>query len=583
MKKSKLLLPLSILGLFALVGCGNSTSSSESSTTDSGSSSTSTTSVATSDAEDIEETSVADDSITSDFTLVNSSGTAVTPSGGVYTLSAADTYTASGKLSEGQILVNAADAEVVLELDGVSITNSSESPIYSTTCDTLKVKAKADTNNYIYDKRTTDYSTTTGTDGMAAIYCYDGDLDLVGKGNLYVYSYQNSGVQSKDNVKVKNQTLVIRAQNNGIKGNDKVTIEENPTIDIYADNNGIITSNSDVGSSAQHGYVYLNGGTTIINSNGDGIDAAYAIVTGTSTDDDGVAYAPSVAIYTDVYSAFYNSSVSSLSAVKYAYGGQSGNMGPGGQTSGTSSADKSEESSKGLKAGSYIEMSVGSIYSKNHDDGLHANKDSLESGSTGTGAITVSGGEVKIYSSDDGLHAEGALKVSGGTVNVLTSHEGVEGNTIAISGGTVIVTPVNTTDSEGVSIATDDAINASSSLTISGGYVDASVNSGGDYDCLDSNGSFTMTGGVVVARGPNNGTAGAIDVDGAVKMSGGTLLVCGSIAGSSTSLATSRSVTSTASSGSHSITVDGTTYSFTNSYTYSSCACYSSTSSVSTK
>ncbi len=586
MKKTKLLLPLSILGIFALVGCGTSSSSSSSSSAESSSSSSSSSSVETTSAENISETSVADDSVSGDFTLVNSSGTAVTATDGVYTLTAADTYTASGKLSGGQIYVNASGAEVILELNGVSITNSSVSPIYSATCDTLKIKALNDTTNYIYDKRTTDYSTTTGTDGMAAIFAYDGDIDLVGKGTLYVYSYQNTGVQSKDNLKVKNQTLYVRAQNNGLKGNDKVTIEEAANINIYADNNGIITSNSDVGSSAQHGYVYLNGGTTIINSNGDGIDAAYAIVTGTSTDEDGEVYAPSVAIYTDVYSAFYNSSVSSLSAVKYATGGQGGNMGPGGQTSGTSSADKSEESSKGLKAGSYIEVTSGSIYTKNHDDGLHANQNTLESGSTGTGAVTVSGGEVKIYSSDDGLHADGALSISGGTVNVVASHEGVEGKTIAISGGSVIVTPVNySSDSEGVEIITDDAINASNSLTISGGFVDAAVNPSGDYDCLDSNGTFSMTGGVVIARGPGSqGGAGAIDCDGNITISGGTLVACGNITsdGGTVSYKTNKvNGLSLHSQGSHTLTVDGTSYSFTNTYTYSSTVCYSSTSSVS--
>ena len=63
--------------------------------------------------------------------------------------------------------------------------------------------------------------------------------------------------------------------NNGIKGNDKVKIEEDPTIGIVCGNNGIRTSNSDVGTNAQHGYIYITGGTITINSYGDGIDAEY--------------------------------------------------------------------------------------------------------------------------------------------------------------------------------------------------------------------------------------------------------------------------------------------------------------------
>ncbi len=556
-------------------------SSSNSSSSESDSSETSSSYVS--------EVSVAEDSITSTFSLVDSSNNEITPVSGVYTLSEADTYTASGQLSEGQIYIDAADLEVEIEFKGVSISNSSVSPIYVADADTVELKFKKGYDNYFYDNRTTDYSDSSSTDGKACIYADNGDLKITGKGNVYVHSYQNSGIHGKDNVKVKNVTLSIEADNNGIKGNDKITIEENPTIEIYAGNNGLVTSNSDLGSSAQHGYIYINGGEMLIHAAGDAIDAAYAIEFGTSTDSDNVTYSPVVNAYTNVYSDY--GSTSSTKSVKYAgpWGGGSGQMGPGGGTAGDSSAEKSDTSAKGLKACEVINITAGDIYLATYDDAIHGNAESdntkivLDNGNYASGDVTISGGTLTLYASDDAVHADGDLVISGGTVNVTASHEGIEGNTINISGGTVVVTPVNySSDSEGVSIITDDAINASSSLVISGGYVDAAVNPSGDYDCLDSNGSFSMTGGVVVARGPaSQGGAGAIDCDGNITISGGTLLVFGNITsdgGSKSISTTSRSLSSMTSTGTHTFSVGGTSYTFENLYTYSSQACYSNSS-----
>ncbi|MCR5078324.1 MAG: carbohydrate-binding domain-containing protein [Bacilli bacterium] len=555
--KSKLLLALASSAL--LMSCG-STSGGSGSTYTSGSTGTNSASGQTS------AVSISEDDVDSDFTLVDESNNAISGTSGVYKITSAGTYTASGKLS-GQIYVDAADAEVELDLNGVSISNSSVSPIFVAACADFDLKALSGTSNYIYDNRTTDYSESEDdTVGKGAVYVADGDLKIKGTGTLSVTSLANSGIHGKDNVTVKNVTMLVKAVNNGIKGNDKVTIEENPTLGIVAGNNGIRTSSSDTGSSAQHGYIYINGGTITINSYGDGIDAEYAVEFGTSEDDDGNTCTPVVDIYTNKYSSYSYSEVSSSAKINYAYGGPGGgNQGGGNQgggfdgggMSGGSSAEKADESAKGIKANEAINITAGEIFCYTYDDGIHANSgESLENGSTSSGNITISGGEISLKASDDGLHADGTLNIKGGTINIAESHEGVEGNIINISGGETTV------------YASDDAVNASSALNISGGRVDSNMPASGDVDGLDSNGSFTISGGTIITRGPNSEMAAPIDVDGNVKMTGGTLIVVGYCPSISTSL-TKTSSSSGLSSGSHTVTIGGSTISYSNAYSYS--------------
>ena len=499
------------------------------------------------------------DSVSSSFSLTDESGIEVTPSGGVYTISAAGTYVASGRLEEGQIYVNAPSQVVEIDLQGVSVSSSSVSPIFAYDCEDLVLKAKNGYDNYIYDNRTTDYSTSADeTIGQSAIYVRNGDLKINGKGSLSVTSLANSGVQCKDNVTVKNVTMLVKAVNNGIKGNDKVTIEENPTLGIVAGNNGIRTSNSDKGTNAQHGYIYVNGGNITINSYGDGIDAAYAVSFGTSTDENNVTYTPTVDIYTNIYSSYsYSSSNVSTKNVRGPGGNPGGGGFDGGGMSGGKSAEKADDSAKGIKAVESIEVTSGDIYCYTYDDGLHTNADTLENGSTGAAKIDIKGGNLTLRASDDAVHADGTLTVSGGTLSVAESHEGLEGKNVVISGGTTTV------------VGSDDGVNASNSLTISGGRLDVTVSPSGDTDGIDSNGSISITGGVTITRGPNSEMAAPLDADGSTKMTGGTLIVVGYAPRNLSTTLQKTTSSAGLSSGSHTVTVGSETISYSNSYTYS--------------
>lgn len=526
--------------------------------------------------EDIE---ISEDKVTSDFSLVDEHGLAVDANNGIYMITTAGTYYAKGKLDGGQIYVDASEAIIEIELDGVSISNSSVSPIFVKDCDTVTIKVKKDSTNYIYDKRTTDCSSTNDdTIGTAAIYVANGNLKLSGKGTLSIESNYNSGIHSKDNVSIKNCTLLIKAMNNGIKGNDQVKIEENPTIGIVCGNNGIKTSNSSVGSSKNHGTIYIYGGTITINAYGDAIDAAYAVEIGSSSDSDGNTYTPVIDIYTNKYSSYTLVSEVQTEAVLTTLAGPGRPSGPGGQGGpggggfngggfgGGSSAEKADDSAKGIKANELISITAGEIFIYTYDDGIHTNNDVLDSGVTASANIVISGGVVTIKASDDGIHADGTLTINDGTIVIAESHEGLEGKNVEINGGSITIS------------ASDDGVNASKSISVSGGLLDVTVSPNGDLDGIDSNGTITISGGIIITRGPNSEMAAPLDADGTMKMTGGTLIVIGYAPRRLTTSGVTKTTSSSGtSSGSHTVTIGDQTITYNNAYTYSgSCTVFGS-------
>lgn len=528
--------------------------------------------------------------ITGEFSITSTDGSTITQNNSVYTITQAGEYTVTGLLSEGQIVVNADDnAEITIVLNGTSITCSNGSPIYIKNADNVKIKSEENTYNCIVDARAEaddNSDNSSSENGNAAIYAAC-DLKLVGKGALSVTGNYNNGIQSKDDISIKNVTIKVNAVNNAIKGNDEAAIESGEIIAISRKGDGIKTSNSSLSTKGkQKGNVIISGGNIDIYAACDGIDAAY----GVDVSGDG-----NLNIYTDTYSDYSeavaadnsgssistpdSSSKSSSNATMMTYTTtantdnqnngsvgtppdmnntqNNGNMGnppdmnnsssnsgnnpdmkgnfggrnraangmPGNNSSGNSS--KKSYSTKGIKAESEINISGAAINISSTDDGIHANSDSgvLETGEDGKGIISISGGTITISTGDDGIHADKELNITDGYINVLTSYEGLEAITINISGGQSFV------------YAADDGINACTGdgtstplINITGGYVDVTTGSG-DTDGIDSNGSYTQSGGMVLVKGGSSSgqVSGSIDVDGNITITGGTCIALGGI------------------------------------------------------
>ena len=484
--KKRLLIPLSALALLTMVGCSSISVNTNTNTN------TADISEYGSDYDYNEEITVEEpetievEETNTEFEIATEDGE-YTKTGSVYKITKAGTYTLAGKL-EGQILVEAGDDdEVILELNGVTITYDSDSPIKAVSGSKLEVSAKKDTDNVVKDSRA-NKKTDDENQGEGAISA-DIDLKLKGSGTLLVTGNYNNAVHTTKDLTIQKLTLKATGYNNAIKGKDSVTINSG-TVQAYAvTGNGIKTEDSDLSSKGkQRGTIAINGGTIYVDSLHDAIDASYNI----EIDETDSEVPTNISVKTGTNSSNYSKN--------------------------TFKAD----SEKGLKAQNNIIINKGTIVVAASDDAIHANYgDTLENGSKGQGNITINNGLIQVASGDDGLHADNTLTVNGGKIVVTGATEGYEGNYINITGGYSYI------------YGTDDGVNVSKksfsncAFTMSGGYLDVAVRNG-DTDGIDSNGNFTLSGGVIVTRGSPGTTASGmstgLDVDGTVSMTGGTLI-----------------------------------------------------------
>ena len=217
-------------------------------------------------------------------------------------------YSVSGTF-RGNIVIDVGDGyKFDLELCGLSLVCNSTNPITVVSGDEVAIQAKKDTKNYIYDMRAAT-SSTDETLYSGAIHS-EVDLEIGGKGELTVISENNNGIHSKDDLQIKNLTLLVACIDNSLKGNDSVEIEGGNTTLIASGGDCIKTSNSDVSEKGnQRGSVSIAGGVHNLYAACDGIDAAYNV----SVDDSTTV----LNIYTDKYSNYSKEVTASSSDANY--------------------------------------------------------------------------------------------------------------------------------------------------------------------------------------------------------------------------------------------------------------------------
>lgn len=455
--------------------------------------------------------------ITGEFSITSTDGSTITQNDSVYTITQAGEYTVTGLLSEGQIVVNADDnAEISIILNGTSITCSNGSPIYIKNADNVKIKSEENTYNCIVDARAEaddNSDNSSSENGNAAIYAAC-DLKLVGKGALSVTGNYNNGIQSKDDISIKNVTIKVNAVNNAIKGNDEVAIESGEIIAISRKGDGIKTSNSSLSTKGkQKGNVIISGGNIDIYAACDGIDAAY----GVDVSGDG-----NLNIYTDTYSDYSEAVAADNSGSSASSSGSSisnpdssaSNPGSSNQNQGSSSKSSSNatmmtytttantDNQNNSSVGTPPDMNnaqnnwnMGTPPDMNNaqnngnmDNPPDMNNSSSNSGNNpdmkgnfGGGNRTAngmpgnnsSGNSSKKSYSTKGIKAESEINISGAAINISSTDDGIHANSdsgvletgedgkgiISISGGTITIS------------TGDDGIHADKELNITDGYI----------------------------------------------------------------------------------------------------------------
>lgn len=509
-----------------------------------------------------------------------------TLSSGSYDATAGE-YTFSVSGAYKQIYVNAPDKTIVIELNGVTLENGQNSPIYVKDCEDVEISAKKNTINVVKDTRPL-YSEEESDQGKGAIYVANGDLKLKGTGTLNITSTYFNGIHCKDDVKVQKQTLNISAPNHGIRGNDSVTITSG-TINITCGGDGLHSENSDISSKGnQKGNVTVNGGALTINSWSDAIQAAYnAIIEQTddtvplnftaktnkySSYDGDVIDTSANYLYLKMDSSTYGRGSYTYAALingswcKANYKGtqtstnQGGPGGPGGRPGGSSTyyiyeierpATASSFTLYRFQGSSVTDFSTDSYNAKS--DGKAFN-DSYDMVSISVSGQKISFGSWSNYGSDSlaakGIKAENEIYIKSGTVNIESYDDAIHANNdgtlengdeplgnVNISGGTIVLN------------ASDDGIHADGTLNITGGNtrVESSyegleanvinVSGGNTYAYATDDGmnatagknstAINVSGGLLDINVSTSGDTDGIDSNGTLTITGGVVLVKG--------------------------------------------------------
>lgn len=411
----------------------------------------------------------------------------------------AGTYEITGTLSDGSIYVNVDnESEVHLILNGVTIHNNDGAAIFCKKAKKVTITLAEGSVNTLSDGAA--YVFEEGEDEPDATLYAKHDLVLNGSGELYVTSAYGDAVKGKDALYILGGSFTINAADDGIIGRDLLYIADGSFLVTAANDAFKATNDTDAAS----GNIMIDGGEFRLTAGADGIqaetslrinDGTFSITTG-----GGAKNAP-----------------------EKEAGNDFGDRGPGRRQDNPWNASAAEEetpSAKGLKAEKELTVNGGSFALDTADDALHSNRN-----------IAITGGEFQIATGDDGVHADESLVIEGSTLRITESYEGLEAKKITISGREIDIT------------ASDDGINAaggtqnagfgrpgmgmsadtSCEIIINGGSIKVSASGDG----IDSNGNITMNGGSVLAYGPTSNWDGVLDYDGTFLLNGGTLLCIG--------------------------------------------------------
>lgn len=435
---------------------------------------------------------------------INIKGEGAKVENNIVTINSAGTYSLSGDLNDGQIVVSAGEEDKVqIQLNNANITNTKSAPIYVKSAKRVVIGLIDGTKNTITDGENYVFEGDITDEPNAAIFSKD-DLTIIGTGSLVVNANYNNGITSKDDLKVEGGQITVNAISDGLRGKDSITILDGK-VTIDAKEDGMKSSNTE---EAEKGYIHIQGGTLNITSGHDGIQAE------------------TNAVISNGKINIVSGDGSKNSSKNEDWGDkQPGEMQSPDKNNATTTTEETDSTSaKGIKATSNITISGGDINIDSSDDSIHSND-----------TILIKGGKIKSSSGDDGIHADSKIEINGGDIDIAKSYEGIESQSITINDGNIKV------------VASDDGVNA-------GGGDDASSTSGrpGENnfntsstceininggsilvdargDGIDANGSITMKGGTIIVNGPENNGNGALDYDESFDISGGTLIAAGSV------------------------------------------------------
>ena len=433
---------------------------------------------------------------------------------GRVTITEAGTYLLSGKLENAQLVVDAPSGTVCLVLDGVSMNCERGPAILIRGCDCAALVLAEDTVSTITDGRS--YLIGGNTAAEDAAICSNSDLVLTGSGSLAVEGNYSAAVSGRRSIAVTGGEYSFTAQKNGLCGREELLLCDG-TLSVVCGGDAIVAAGA-----GNAGTVCITGGKYELTAGSDGIRAAGELQIGEG----------SIHITSGGGSA--NACWGDTAESWGLWGGLPAEApaGPDGEPAEENGSVLHTEKTAAALWGGSVAISGGTLRLDSSDDAI-----SSES------SIAVSGGDLRILSGNDGIFAAGCLAVSGGTITVKESFCGISSGSLHQSGGTVTVAG----HAQGIGIAGGAdhlareypgagsfAPEITGTVELSGGSLSVRAGDAG----ISSPGDIRITKGTMVVESD----AMALQCTGSVVLTGGTALLLGSQPGDYTLALTSQGV-----------------------------------------
>ena len=403
-------------------------------------------------------TKVVDVFLNENTIVVNGKG--ATALGSTLTITKPGNYRISGKLTNGQIVVNTIeDGRVRLVLNNVDVTNFSSSPLFIENAErTLIILPSGSTNSF---SDGTNYILTS--DSLNATIFSKDFLGIYGEGTLNVNANYKGGITSKDELEIKSGNLNISSVTTGIRGKDLLKIfDGNIIINCGGD---AIKSDND--STITKGFIEIDGGTFGVISLGDGISATKKVT---------------------------------INGGDFNINAGGGYTKPLGLTS-----------SKGIKGSLGVKITNGTFTINSSDNSIHSTSD-----------VTINGGKFSVSTGNRSIKSDTTLTINGGEINIIQAFKGINGHKMTINNGTITVISQNDClkGSRGDDLTTDDgshiqinggtllltttkgdAVDSNGSINISGGTLVVQGSQTTPDDAVTYRSTFNITGGNLIASG----------------------------------------------------------------------------------
>lgn len=433
------------------------------------------------------------------------------------------TYQLTGTTSNGSFSLSGS-YKCTVSLAGVTLTNPNGAAINITNSKRIQLSAKKNTTNTLTD-------CASGSQ-KACIYS-KGQLQLQGNGTLNVVGNTKHGIKSASYISVKNLTLNITSTvGDGINCEEYMEIKSGTITLSGIGDDGIqcdLGGTTSTGITTDHededtGNIYISGGTLAVTATATAAKGVKA--------EGGIFITDGTINVTTSGSGEWDADDQETKAAACISSDADISV-----SGGTLTLTSTGSGGKGLKCDSVLTISGSPVITVTTSGGLYYNNGSIENTNYTGDTEKI---DSKYYSAAKGIKAGtkedsgktdnkgnviynfyGGVLISGGTVAVTTSCHNAEGieskSTLDITGGEIIVNSY------------DDAINAASHLTISGGYVYACAT---NNDGIDANGNCYIKGGLIYAIGASSPEV-AIDAntEGGYKLyvQGGTLVAIGGL------------------------------------------------------